>query len=44
MAIKQQSGTVTQQAFCSITQVSDDVSGGLLPSHQPYGFACKDSS
>src|SRR5205085_3800962 len=40
MASKQPSGTVTQQAFRSLTQVLDDLSGGLLPRHQPYPFAC----
>jgi len=34
MAFKQQSGTVTQQAFRSIAQVLNDISGGLLPGHQ----------
>src|SRR5207237_2726242 len=40
MASKQQSATVTQQVFRSFTQVLDDLSGGLLPRHQPYRFAC----
>src|SRR6058998_3819139 len=39
---KQQSGTVTQQALSSITQVLDDVSGGLLPVHQSHRCACID--
>src|SRR6266852_6457521 len=42
MAIKQQSGTVTQQAFRSLTQLKDDVSSGLLPGHQSHRFACID--
>jgi hypothetical protein len=42
MALKQQSGTVTQQALRSLTQLKDDVSGGLLLSYQAHRFACID--
>src|SRR5713226_2402223 len=30
--------TAAQQTFCSLTQVPDDLSGGLLPGHQPHSF------
>ena len=37
-------GMFTQQAFCSITQVTYDLSGGLLPIYQPHRFTCIDMS
>ena len=42
LTFKQPGGTVTQQAFRSIAQVLNDISGGLLPGHQSYRFACID--
>jgi hypothetical protein len=42
MAFKQQNRTVARHASRSITQVTDDLSGGLLLDHQSHSFACID--
>jgi hypothetical protein len=41
-SFKQQRETVTQQAFRSLTKVLDNISGGLLLSHQSHRFTCID--
>jgi hypothetical protein len=40
MTFKQQRGTFAKKAFRSVTQMLDDVSGGLLLGHQSYCFTC----
>src|SRR5215471_12149989 len=42
MSFKQPKGTFTQQAFCSITLITDDLSNGLLLSYQPHRLTCID--
>ena len=42
VALKQQSGTLVQQALSAITQMLDDISGRLLPGDESYCLACID--
>lgn len=42
MVIQQEGAAVAQEALCAVTELLDNLCGGLLVRHQSYRLACID--